>query len=132
MIGELPGFRTVWYHADGISNVISLGLVTATHRVTMDSTLDNVLYIHKPDVTYCRFGKSESNLYYCNMRDTEGTLLTIETVKGEKGMFSAIDVKRADHARKFQDTVGFPSTKGLLDMIDNCVIKNIPISRRDV
>ena len=92
----------------------------------------NSLYIHKPDGTYCRFGKLALNLYYCDMRDNEGTLLTIATVKGQKGMFSAIDVKRADGARKFQDTVGFLSTKGLLDMIDNCVMKNIPISRCDV
>lgn len=47
-------------------------------------------------------------------------------------MFSAIDVKRSDHAQKFQDKVGFPTTKGLQDMIDNYIIKNIPISRHDV
>lgn len=66
------------------------------------------------------------------MRNTEGTLLIIATLKGQKGIFSAIDVKRADRVWKFQETVGFPSTKGLLDMIDNCVVKNIPISRLEV
>ena len=38
-----------------------------------------------------------------------------------------MDIKWADHSKKFQETVCFPSTKGLINMIDNCVIKNIPI-----
>lgn len=43
-----------------------------------------------------------------------------------------MDVKRSDRERKFQETVGLPSTKELLNMIDNFVVKNIIILHHDV
>ena len=43
-----------------------------------------------------------------------------------------MDVKQTDRAQKFQETVEFPSTKGLLNMIDNCNFKNFPILHHDV
>ena len=112
--------------------MISLGLLTATHRVMMDSNLDNALYIHESDGTDCQFSRSASNLYYCDMHDNKGTLVMIITVNGQKGVFNAMDVKQADRAREFQETVGLPRTKGLLNIIDNCVIKNILILCHDV
>lgn len=46
-IGELNGFGTVWYDNIGIANIISLGLVTNKYRVTIDSEIDNAIYVYR-------------------------------------------------------------------------------------
>eukprot|EP00957_Ditylum_brightwellii_P208640 15358331-Ditylum_brightwellii.AAC.1 len=38
MIGNFPGFGTVWYYAKGIANILSLSKVTKLFRVTFDGT----------------------------------------------------------------------------------------------
>jgi len=62
MIGDFAGFGTVWYYSDGIANVLSLGLVSDTMRITMDTAIDNVLFVHRNDGTLRRFGKSKHGL----------------------------------------------------------------------
>lgn len=84
------------------------------------------------DGTYHQFGQLALSLYNCDLWHTEKKLLTIATVDGWKDLYSAMDVNHKDDANKFQENIGFPSTKGFLNMIDNCVIKNIPILRFDL
>ena len=42
-IGELPGYRTVWYKPTGISNILSMLRVTKKFRVIFDSEGGNFL-----------------------------------------------------------------------------------------
>lgn len=74
--------------------------------------------------TYC-------NLYVCDLRNTQASLL-VTTVKGQKEFYSDLDVRRAKAARKLQEVLGYPSTKAFLRMIDNNMIKNCAVTRRDV
>ena len=133
-IAELRGFRTVWFYKEGIANIISLGLVTNTHKVTMDSSVDNAMYIHKDDGTIRRFHRGENNLYYYDTRkaNSNETLLAITTVEGQKELFSGADRKRAERAYKLQEIVGYPSDKDFLQMIDNKAIQNCTVTRRDI
>eukprot|EP00957_Ditylum_brightwellii_P029232 2209214-Ditylum_brightwellii.AAC.1 len=41
LIGDLPGFKTVWYQHDGIANILSLSNVQENHQVTYDSEQGN-------------------------------------------------------------------------------------------
>mgnify|MGYP003502657285 CR=1 FL=1 len=41
MIGDLPGYGTVWYHPNGIANILSLARVKDRHRITFDSESEN-------------------------------------------------------------------------------------------
>ena len=133
-IGDLKGFGTVWFYEDGIANVISLGLLTNKFRVTMDSDIDNALHVHKSNGDVRRFHRGDNNLYYYDVRaaHAEETLLAIVTVKGQQGQFSGIDRKRAERAMKLQEIVGYPSDKDFLRMIDNKVMRNCSITRRDI
>ena len=74
----------------------------------------------------------ECGLYACDASKTDGTLFAITTVTGKKKMYSDLDCRRAERARKLQDTMGYPSVKKLLHMIDNNLILNCPVTRRDV
>jgi Zinc knuckle len=38
LVGDLPGYGTVWYHPQGIANILSLSRVSERYRVTFNST----------------------------------------------------------------------------------------------
>ena len=131
-VGELRGFGTVWYHPDGIANCLSLALVSDRYRVTLDTSVSQSFFVHKDDGSTRRFDRIDCDLYACDVTTTNGALLAIVTVDGQKKKYSDLDVRRATKARKLQDTIGFPSIASYLKMIDNNLILNCPVTRRDV
>eukprot|EP00536_Pseudo-nitzschia_multiseries_P006631 jgi/Psemu1/15767/gm1.15767_g len=96
LIADLPGFDVVWFYTDGLANVLSLALVSDQYQVTMDTSIDNAIYVHKDGGTR-RFQRSKCNLYYY-----------------------------------MQETLGFPTSHELIKTIDNKIIKDCPITRRDI
>ena len=64
-IGDLPGFGTVWYHPNGIANVLSLAKVQKMFRVTYDSHNGNCFKVSSPQQP--RFIMSDQGLYYHDM-----------------------------------------------------------------
>ena len=45
-VGDLPGFGEVWYHPNGIANILSLALVKKRFQITYDSHSDNTFHVH--------------------------------------------------------------------------------------
>ena len=41
MVGDLPGYGTVWYYADGIANILSLYRVAERFHVSYNIQQDN-------------------------------------------------------------------------------------------
>ena len=133
LIGDLPGYGTVWYNPDGIANIISLGEAAATHRITMDSSIDDAIFIHKPDGSLRRFQCTKSGIYCCNLKQSESFVFnSILSVEGQKQQYSALDIGRATKARKLQETMGFISEQDLLRVVDNNLIRDSKVRRRDV
>jgi hypothetical protein len=132
-IATLPGFGIVWFYAGGIANILSLGLVSDRYRVTLDTENEQAFFVHKPDGSTRKFKRMTCNLYACNIAafENQGVVLTV-TAEGKKAEYSNKDVKRADAARQLQEILGYPSLKAYLKMIDNNLIKNCTVTRRDV
>ena len=130
-VGDFEGYGTVWFHATGIANILSLALTKETHRIVYDSAADNIFYMYSQDGNrYREFRQSQRGLYYTDMKSSS-VVLTINTVKENKTKFSNLDHRRAVKARKFQDIVNVP-TKELLRVIDNKLMPNCPVTRDDV
>ena len=63
MIGELHGYGTVWYHPDGIANILSLSRVKEQgYRVTYDSQGGNHFTVAKTDGSTRVFNESNRGL----------------------------------------------------------------------
>ena len=43
LIGDLPGYDTVWYNPDSIANILSLARLSRSRRATMDTGIEIVL-----------------------------------------------------------------------------------------
>ena len=79
LIGDLPGYGTVWYHPNGIANILSLSKVKEKHRVTFDSDINNQFIVHHNDGTQRIFQQSSRGLYFLD------TSLAPQPVTGTKG-----------------------------------------------
>ena len=68
MVGDLPVYGTVWYHAAEIANILSLATVQEHgYHITYDSRESNKLTIYKPDGTMRVFKQSYCGLYFMDI-----------------------------------------------------------------
>ena len=115
LVGELPGYSTVWFHPDGIANILSLTRVKTKYWITFDSDENNEFIVHKPDGSTRNFKESSHGLYYhdTSMEVTEvaetGTAL-VTTVANNASNYTHADYTCALLARKTQQIIGQLST----------------------
>ena len=95
LIGDLPGYRTVWYHPYGIANILSLSKVKEKYRVTFDSDKNNQFIVHWTDGTQRVFQQSPRGLYFLD------TSLAPQPVSGANG--TALITTVADKANSFSN-----------------------------
>jgi hypothetical protein len=131
LVGDLPGYGEVWFNPNGIANILSLSRVKQRgFRVTFDSENGNEFHVHKPNGTTRVFQQSNRGLYYM---DTQATGITlINTVEGNKSNFTNRDYSRAMLARKVQNIIGRPSDRTFIKIVDDRLIRDCPITRRDI
>ena len=131
-VGNLPGYRTVWFHPSGIANILSLSHVKQKYHMTFDSTLDNHFIVHKPNGAEHRLQQSTCGLCYHNTNSSPSASLLVTTVHDKKSGLTAQEYSQACLAWKLQCIIGCPSTKAFLQIIDMNLLPNCPISHVDV
>lgn len=146
-IGDLPGYGTVWYHPNGIANILSLARVKEHgYRVTYDSDGGNHFTVHKDDGTCRVFKESNRGLYYfdtnedsehdddCHHEDNmeyDGTVM-VNTVANKKSSYTNRAYSRAVTARNIQKMIGRPSTKEFIQIVERNLLPNCPVNRADI
>ena len=96
LIGDLPGYGTVWYHPNGIANILSLPKVKEKYRVTFDSDINNQFVVHRTDGTQRIFQQSPRGLYFLD------TSLTPQPTSGGHGTVLVATV--ADNANSVSNS----------------------------
>ena len=138
LIGDLPGYGTIWYHPNGIANILSLSKVKEKYRVTFDSDKNNQFIVHWTDGTQRVFQQSPRGLYFLDTSlapqakaGENGTVL-ITTVADKANSFSNADYAQAVLARKIQKIIGRPTTQAFIYFIKNNLLPNCPENHKDV
>ena len=137
LVGELPGYGTVWFHPDGIANILSLSRVKTKYWITFDSDENNEFIVHKPDGSTRNFKESNRGLYYHDTSTvvtgvSEAGTVLITTVAGNASNYTPADYSRALLARKTQQIIGRPSMRDYIRYVENNLIPNCPVTRRDI
>ena len=134
LVGELPGYGTVWYHPKGIANILSLSRLKARagFRVTYDSKNGNEFVVEKPDGTTRTFKQSERGLYFMDTSATGRGVALINTVADNKSSYTNRDYSRAVLARQLQKIIGRPSYRTFLKIVKNNLLPNCPVTREDI
>jgi hypothetical protein len=130
MMGDLDGYGPVWYHPEGIANILSLSRVKKNFRVTFDSEKENVFKLIRPDGTVRMFNESSSGLYFSTMEPVGTTMVT--TIEQNKAKYSKADYMQAVLARKIQATIGRPSTKEFTRIVKEGLLPHCPITAEDI
>ena len=111
LVGELPGYGTVWFHPDGIANILSLSRVKTKYWITIDSDENNEFIVHKPDGSTRNFRESSRGLYYHDTSTgvtgvVETGMALVTTVADNASKYTHADYSRALLAHKTQQIIG--------------------------
>jgi hypothetical protein len=131
--GHLSGYGLVWYCPSAIANILSLSNISRRYRVTFDSRGGNQFLVTRDDGSVRAFGMSDSGLYYSDYsaKDVHATVL-VTTVDNNKSKYTKAEVSRAEVARKLQTSIGRPSTRDFVRIVNSNLLPNCPVSKRDI
>ena len=133
LVGDLPGYGTVWYHPQGIANILSLSKVISRdgYHVTFDSTNGNQFLVQKPDGSVRIFRQAPRGLYFMDTNATQNVAL-LQTVADKKSNYTNALYSRATLARSIQKIIGRPSTRTFIRIIEKNLLPNCPVTRDDI
>jgi hypothetical protein len=138
--GTVKNFGDVWYNPDSLANILSMAAVRKICRITMDSSVEAAMNVHRVDGSIMKFREFKSGLYYYdvagpktdqtdpNFSSTPANNLFLSTVAGNKASFTCREVEGADKARALYRKIGPPSEKDFNDILDNNRITNCPLT----
>ena len=137
LVGDLPGYRPMWFDPRAIANVLSLKLVKEKYHIQYSSNKDDGFVVTKPTGEKFKFIQSASGLHYLDttIQDPDksvDTTLVVNMVKEKKKNYTSNDYLRALRACKLQIMVGRPSTTTFVDLLKRNGIANCPVTPADV
>ena len=130
LIADLPGYASpVWYDANGIANILSLSNVQRLYKITFDSTRGNEFVVHLKG-RKINFIQCPKGLYFYDTKQSGSLFLA--TVNSNRQSYTNREVRGAEAARKLQRVIMFPTTRQFKEAIRNNVIKNCPVTVKDI
>jgi Reverse transcriptase (RNA-dependent DNA polymerase)/Zinc knuckle len=131
LVGDVAGYGTVWYNPNGIANILSVArVISRGYQVTYDSLDRNEFVLKGPNGDEVVFRQSEQGLFYVDMA-TKGSIF-VNTVAGNKVRYTRRERDRADLARRLQQTIGRPSTREFINIVNKNLLPNCPITAVDI
>jgi hypothetical protein len=109
MVGDLPGYGTVWYDPNSIANILSLKRVASKYKVKYDSENGGLFIVTKPDGTIFEFQASAGGLFYLDTDKTNSVAtatVLVNTVANNKVNYTNDDYLKAVRARELQINIG--------------------------
>ena len=134
LVGNLPGYGTVWYQPNGIANILSLArLRMQGYTITYSSDTGNEFTVTKKDGTVRTFKQSKKGLYYLETKQpTTNDAVLINTVADNQYKYSNKDYSQALLARKIQRIIGRPNTHQFISILNSNSLPNTPVTYPDV
>jgi len=136
LVGDLPGYGTVWFYEEGIANILSLSRVKRDQEVSLNSEKGNCFKVSRKNRSggTLFFKQAESGLYYTNIRPVTVTknLALVTTTKEKMEGYTKKKCERAKLAHHIQKTKGRLHTKDFLEIVEKGGILNCLINRIDI
>jgi hypothetical protein len=136
--GQVDKFGTVWYNPNSVANIFSFAEMKRIYRITYDSEVEDAFVVHTP-TNEVRFKPLSNGLYSLNpKRTTEHPPTTamqfqfMNTLEENKKFFTPRQFERAKLARDLFHSLGCPSLKNLKGVIRMNMIRDNPVTTKDV
>jgi Zinc knuckle len=135
LIADFPNLGEVWFNPESIANILSLADVRKVCRVTMDSSVETAIVVHRLDGSPMRFTEHKCGLYvYDSTNDSSSTVTAytmVSTVAAQKRLFTRRDVANADAARQLYRLIGRPSEAEYQRILANGSLRNCSVTPLD-
>ena len=138
MIGDFPNLGAVWYNPASIANVLSLSDVRKVCRVTLDTSDEPALCVHRLNGSIMKFDEHPSGLYVYDSAahkhtttESVNAYTMVSTVADQKKLFSRRQIIVADAARALYRKIGRPDEKEFLAILSSNLIHNCPVTPDD-
>ena len=130
-MGTLENYGDVWYHEEALTNILSLqNLHQKGYGIQYNNEDKDVFLVTKPNGKKVQFNPSNDGLYFYDTRSHGVNLLN--SVEDNKSKYSARQIKRADKARATYYMIGLPSVRDYKNLIRFSLIKNCPVTIKDI
>jgi hypothetical protein len=63
-VGTVKNFGEVWFNMKSLANILSMAAVRKVCRITMDTSVEAAMHVHRKDGTIMTFRDFQSGLYY--------------------------------------------------------------------
>jgi len=114
--------EVVWYHKNGIANILYLANVKNKHKIMYDSSNGNQFVVHKSDGSTRIFKQSSHGLYYLNIG--KESVAIMNTPEDEKPKYTVNAYKHATVARELQRKIGRLCTRDFINIIEASLLQN--------
>ena len=140
MIGDFHNLGSVWYNPHSIANILSLSDVRKVCRVTLDTSAEPALCVHRINGSIMKFVEHASGLYVYDStirnRDTTSSecvnaYTMVSTVATQKRLFSTRQIAAADTARALYRKLGRPGEAEFYSILTKNLIRNCPVTPDD-
>ena len=127
----------VWYAPDSVGDILALRDIRWLCRVTLDTAVEAVLFVHLPDNTVLRFAEHLDGLYLLvpSVNPTTNppnySYSCVSTVADNRAVFTRRELEGADRARQLYRTIGHPSQRKFEAILDHGSILNCPVTKAD-
>jgi len=63
-VGSVKNFGDVWFNTESLANILSIAAVRKVGRITMDTSVEPAMHVHRKDGSIMSFHGYHSGLYY--------------------------------------------------------------------
>jgi hypothetical protein len=140
-MGTVCNFGDVWFNTDSLANILSMAEVRKKCRITMDTSVEASMDVHRQDGSIMKFKEYRSGLYYydtglappptANHSSSTANYLFLNTVAENKATYTRREIEGADQARALYKKIGRPSEQEFLKILQNNLIRNCPVTPED-
>ena len=127
------GGIAVWYHPEGIVNILSFKTLKNRHHVTYKSRdRESVFKVHTTH-RVVEFMPQESRLHYLDLKgNKEAGIALVTTIRENFEGYIKKQVEGGINARQFQAMLGHPSRKDYKSMVCANLIANCPVTPENI
>jgi hypothetical protein len=136
-IGTVKNFGDVWFNTNSLANILSMANVRKVCRITMDTSLEAAMTVHRQDGSHMKFTEYKSGLYYFDtatvtkLTSPSQDYLFLNTVATNKGAYTRREIEGADRAQALYKKIGRPSKQAFVEILQNNLIRNCPVTPDD-
>jgi hypothetical protein len=108
-MGHVKNFGHVWFNPNSLANILSIAEVRKVCRITMDTSVEPAMYVHRRDGSIMKFNEYKSGLNYFDTAAPKtpnstsfdvNAYLFLNTVEQNKQAYTRRESEGADRARE--------------------------------